>query len=133
MRPLSKEHMSNPSRFIIIASIVLFFLFMVAPILFYQTHFAVIPEQTTEAAATTVAIGAVFRSNSRNFLKSTFMSAIRTALRTWIRRLVRLALPILLRVFLPLLKTKRAADNNSNPQPTSIALCLGSIVLWISF
>ena len=88
--------MSKPSRFIILATIFLFFLIMVAPTLFYQTHFAILPEQGTQAAATTVAIGAVFRSNSRNFLKSTFMSAIRTALRTWIRRLVRLALPILL-------------------------------------
>ena len=124
--------MSSSSRFVIVTSVIVVFVVMVMPILLYQTQYATIPEHHTKAAATTVALGAVFRSNSRNFLKSTFMSAIRTALRTWIRRMIRLALPILIRVFLPLLKSKKKESEQKN-QPLSQALVLGFVALWFSF
>jgi|GEM_PF-3239180 len=88
---------------------------------------------TEEAATTAVAIGAIFRSNSRNLLKSAFMSAIRTAIRTWIRRLVRLAIPILLRVFLPLLHTKRVKAKQEAKQSLPMALSIGVAALWLSF
>ena len=102
-------------------------------VLFRITYLDVFSETSENVAATTVAVGAIFRSNSRNFLKSTFMSTVRTALRTWIRRLVRLALPILLRVFLPLLNTKKKKSSEEIRQPIFMALMLGFVALWLSF
>lgn len=107
---------------------------IIGPVVFYRLSYLDIPvPKTDHIAATSVAVGTIFRSNSRNFLKSTFMSAIRTALRTWIRRLVRLAVPILIRVFLPLLKTKSKKSAEDIPQPIGSALVLGFVSLWLSF
>ena len=82
------------------------------------------------AVAATVALGAIFRSNSRSILKSTFMSAIRTALRAITRRIVRTILPVLLRLFLPVV----GADEMS-PKATSslLGLVLGGVTLSLSF
>jgi hypothetical protein len=125
---------NQPSRMVVFVSLLLFILVVVGPVIFYRMNYlditAVISQ---EAAATTVAVGTIFRSNSRNFLKSTFMSAVRTALRTWIRRLVRLAIPILLRVFLPLLKTKKKKSEEQIRQPVWLSLSLGFVALWVSF
>jgi hypothetical protein len=125
---------NQPSRMVVFVSLLLFILVVVGPVGFYRFNYVDISSSVShEAAATTVAVGAIFRSNSRNFLKSTFMSAVRTALRTWIRRLVRLAIPILLRVFLPLLKTKKKRSTEEIRQPVWMALLLGFTALWISF
>lgn len=124
----------KPSSSITVLSLLFVILVVVGPVVaFRSTYLDVIPPSTEHVAATTVAVGAIFRSNSRNFLKSTFMSAIRTALRTWIRRMVRLALPILLRVFLPLLSTKKKRSTEDVKQPVGMALALGFVALWLSF
>ena len=125
---------NQPSRMVVFVSLLLFVLVVVGPVVFYRMNYIDIATSVSqEAAATTVAVGTIFRSNSRNFLKSTFMSAVRTALRTWIRRLVRLAIPILLRVFLPLLKTKKKKAEAELQQPVWMALSLGFTALWLSF
>ena len=119
---------------VIVASLIFSILVVAGPIVWFRMSYLDVVSTTPEhVAATTVAVGAIFRSNSRNFLKSTFMSAIRTALRTWIRRMVRLALPILLRVFLPLLSTKKKKNSEEIHQPIGLALFLGFVALWCSF
>ena len=124
----------KPSSSVTISILSFFLLVIVGPIVYFRlSYLDVVPSTTEHVAATTVAVGAIFRSNSRNFLKSTFMSAVRTALRTWIRRMVRLALPILLRVFLPLLSTKNKKSTEEIQQPIGMALVLGFAALWISF
>ena len=124
----------KPSTSVVVLSLILVVLVIAGPIVWFRmSYMDVVSTAPEHVAATTVAVGAVFRSNSRNFLKSTFMSAIRTALRTWIRRMVRLALPILLRVFLPLLSTKKKKSTEEIHQPIGLALVLGFIALWISF
>lgn len=89
------------------------------------------------AATVTVALGTIVRSNGRNILKSTFMSAVRTGLRTMTRRLVRSILPVLLRLFLPAFKTSTQQDVGNpeveHPQPIIISLGMGLIVLTLSF
>ena len=125
---------SKPSISVTIASLIFAIVVVAGPIVWFRTsYFDVVSTTPESVAATTVAVGAIFRSNSRNFLKSTFMSAIRTALRTWIRRMVRLALPILLRVFLPLLSTKKKKSVQEVQQPIGLALILGFVALWCSF
>ena len=102
----------------------------------------VIKEMTSQtvplesSATATVALGTIFRSNSRNVLKSTFMSAVRTGLRTMTRRLVRSFLPMLLRLFLPAFQTstKNMREiEQENPQSLGLALGLGLVVLSCSF
>ena len=95
-------------------------------------------EVVLEGSATaTVALGTIFRSNSRNVLKSTFMSAVRTGLRTMTRRLVRSFLPMLLRLFLPAFKTSTSKNmkehEQKNPQSLVVSLTLGLIALSCSF
>ena len=89
------------------------------------------------AATVTVALGTIVRSNGRNILKSTFMSAVRTGLRTMTRRLIRSLLPVLLRLFLPAFKTSTLQDIESleaeYPQPIFISLGLGLVALTLSF
>jgi hypothetical protein len=89
------------------------------------------------SATATVALGTIFRSNSRNVLKSTFMSAVRTGLRAMTRRLVRSFLPMLLRLFLPAFKTSASKDlkdlEKENPQPLLLAMGMGFVVLACSF
>jgi len=89
------------------------------------------------SATATVALGTIFRSNSRNVLKSTFMSAIRTGLRAMTRRLVRSFLPMLLRLFLPAFQTSTSKNlkqlEEENPQPLSVSMGLGLVVLACSF
>ena len=113
----------------------LFLLFMVSPLVFYQAFYASkeLP-LGGETAAATVALGAVFRSNGRNLLKSTFMSAVRTALRTIIRRIVRMVIPILLRLFLPIMQAKLGGrSKQQSKQPVAVALGLGLFALAVSF
>lgn len=89
------------------------------------------------SATATVALGTIFRSNSRNVLKSTFMSAVRTGLRAMTRRLVRSFLPMLLRLFLPAFQTSTSKNlkelEKENPQPLMLAMGMGFIVLACSF
>lgn len=89
------------------------------------------------AATVTVALGTIVRSNGRNILKSTFMSAVRTGLRTMTRRLVRSILPVLLRLFLPAFKTSTQQDitdiESEHPQPIILSLGLGLVALTLSF
>lgn len=125
---------SKPSISVTVVSLIFAIVVVAGPIVWFRMSYLDVVDTTPEnVAATTVAVGAIFRSNSRNFLKSTFMSAVRTALRTWIRRMVRLALPILLRVFLPLLSTKKKKSTEEIQQPVGLALTLGFVALWCSF
>lgn len=124
----------KPSISVVVVSVIFAIVVVLGPFVWFRMSYLDVVDTTSEnVAATTVAVGAIFRSNSRNFLKSTFMSAVRTALRTWIRRMVRLALPILLRVFLPLLSTKKKKNAEDIQQPIGLAMVLGFVALWISF
>lgn len=71
---------------------------LIAPMFIIQelTHET---NEVASAATATVALGTIIRSNGRNILKSTFMSAVRTGLRAVTRRLIRTLLPMLLRLF----------------------------------
>ncbi len=105
--------------------------------MFIIQSLTVLPSETTGAATVTVALGTIIRSNGRNIIKSTFMSAVRTALRAVTRRLIRSMLPLLLRLFLPSFTTSTVSDieqiEKDNPQPLVIALGLGVITLGLSF
>ena len=95
-------------------------------------------EREIQGAATiTVALGTIVRSNGRNILKSTFMSAIRTGLRTMTRRLVRSILPMLLRLFLPAFHTSTHVEPEEaemdRPQSLYLSLGLGLVALALSF
>lgn len=94
-------------------------------------------EEVASAATATVALGTIIRSNGRNILKSTFMSAVRTGLRAVTRRLIRTLLPMLLRLFLPTMRTSTSrslADLEEDfPQPLFLGLGLGFVSLTLSF
>ena len=131
----AEESIAQPLRGAKYVAVAAFLIIMVGPLVFYQAFYASknLP-LGGETAAATVALGAVFRSNGRNLLKSTFMSAVRTALRTIIRRIVRMVIPVLLRLFLPLIQTKLGgrAKGNSH-QSLGVALVLGLLALGFSF
>jgi hypothetical protein len=84
-----------------------------------------------EVMTATVALGAIFRSNGRNILRSSMMSAVRTVMRTFLRRLIRLVLPILLRLFLPLFRTGKVKGEKTQSLPQ--AMILGFVALSCSF
>ncbi|MEC7984659.1 MAG: hypothetical protein VX278_05815 [Myxococcota bacterium] len=133
--PEAEEYANKPLRGANYIAVILFLLIMVGPLVFYQAFYASkeLP-LGGETAAATVALGAVFRSNGRNLLKSTFMSAVRTALRTIIRRIVRMVIPIVLRLFLPIIQTKMRGKSQPKPQqPLAMALTLGLFALSASF
>jgi len=94
-------------------------------------------EEVASAATATVALGTIIRSNGRNILKSTFMSAVRTGLRAVTRRLIRTMLPMLLRLFLPSMRTSTIQNldalEKDFPQPLFIGLGLGVLSLTLSF
>ena len=94
-------------------------------------------EEVASAATATVALGTIIRSNGRNILKSTFMSAVRTGLRAVTRRLIRTMLPMLLRLFLPSMRTSTIQNMDALekdfPQPLFIGLGLGVLSLTLSF
>ena len=93
--------------------------------------------ETTSAATVTVALGTIIRSNGRNIIKSTFMSAVRTGLRAVTRRLIRTMLPLFLRLFLPSFRTSAIQDievlEKEYPQPLWLSMLMGLIVLTLSF
>ena len=79
------------------------------------------------AATVTVALGTIVRSNGRNILKSTFMSAVRTGLRTMTRRLVRSIYLFCYVYFYQHLKHRRKDIEDlatENPQPIVLSLGL---------
>ena len=94
-------------------------------------------EGVASAATATVALGTIIRSNGRNILKSTFMSAVRTGLRSVTRRLIRTMLPMLLRLFLPSMRTSTIQNmdvlEEDFPQPLFVGLGLGVLSLTLSF
>ena len=108
--------------FVVIAFVLLGPLFFIG-----QLNF----EHSSEVMTATVALGAVFRSNGRNILRSSMMSAIRTVMRTFLRRIIRLVLPILLRLFLPLFRTGKAKGEKQQSLPQ--AMILGFVALSLSF
>jgi hypothetical protein len=88
-------------------------------------------DSSGEVMTATVALGAIFRSNGRNILRSSMMSAVRTVMRTFLRRLIRLALPILLRLFLPLFRTGKVTSEKQQSLPK--AMVMGFVALSCSF
>ena len=63
-----------------IIAVLLVLLCLIAPMFIIQ-EMTQETEKVGSAATATVALGTIIRSNGRNILKSTFMSAIRTGLR----------------------------------------------------
>lgn len=88
-------------------------------------------DSSGEVMTATVALGAIFRSNGRNILRSSMMSAVRTVMRTFLRRLIRMVLPILLRLFLPLFRTGK--NKGEKTQSLAQAMILGFVALSCSF
>ncbi len=119
-----------------IIAVLLVLLCLIAPMFIIQ-EMTQETETVGSAATATVALGTIIRSNGRNILKSTFMSAIRTGLRAVTRRLIRTMLPMLLRLFLPTMRTstvRNMEDIDADfPQPLFLALGLGIISLTLSF
>ena len=119
-----------------IIAVVLVLLCLIAPMFIIQ-EMTQETETVGSAATATVALGTIIRSNGRNILKSTFMSAIRTGLRAVTRRLIRTMLPMLLRLFLPTMRTSTVRNMDDIdadfPQPLFLALGLGIISLTLSF
>ena len=119
-----------------IIAVLLVLLCLIAPMFVIQ-ELTEETEAATGAATATVALGTIIRSNGRNILKSTFMSAVRTGLRAITRRLIRTMLPMLLRLFLPTMTTStiRGIDDIDAdfPQPLFLALGLGIVSLTLSF
>lgn len=114
--------------FLAILCVALFFLL---PLLLVQTFTSSQSADASQGAvAATVALGAIFRSNSRSILKSTFMSAIRTALRAITRRVVRTILPVLLRLFLPVVNVDGMEQKATN---SLLGLLIGGVTLSLSF
>lgn len=119
-----------------IIAVIMVLAFLIAPMFLIQS-LTESPEEATGAATVTVALGTIIRSNGRNIIKSTFMSAVRTGLRAVTRRLIRTMLPLLLRMFLPAVQTStkrnlEASDLESN-QPLAVAMTLGMLTLSASF
>ncbi len=118
-----------------IIAVVLVLLCLIAPMFIIQEMTQGI-EEATSAATATVALGTIIRSNGRNILKSTFMSAVRTGLRAVTRRLIRTMLPMLLRLFLPTMRTSTKRTVNAledMEQPLFLGLGLGLVSLTLSF
>ena len=119
-----------------IIAVIMVVLFLVSPI-FLIHHYTVSEEKIQGAATVTVALGTILRSNGRNLVKSTFMSAVRTALRTVTRRVVRRLLPLFLGVLLPSFQTSTVKDPKKieENQENSVlgALIMGVLTLVFSF
>ncbi len=118
-----------------IIAVVLVLLCLIAPMFIIQEMTQGV-EEATSAATATVALGTIIRSNGRNILKSTFMSAVRTGLRAVTRRLIRTMLPMLLRLFLPTMRTSTKRTVNAlddMEQPLFLGLGLGLVSLTLSF
>ena len=119
-----------------IIAVLLVLLCLIAPMFIIQ-EMTQETEKVGSAATATVALGTIIRSNGRNILKSTFMSAVRTGLRAVTRRLIRTMLPMLLRLFLPSMRTSTVRNMDEIdadfPQPLLLALGLGIVSLTLSF
>jgi hypothetical protein len=130
----SKEQKS-PRLMRTVVAIVFVLIFLITPMfLIKSVAFDAETQARDGAAAATVAIGAIFRSNSRTLLRSTLMSALRTALRTITRRVVRSFLSIVVRLFLPVLQSAAHGKGRQLSQTKWLwSLILGGITLGLSF
>jgi hypothetical protein len=136
MPTASTAPISNPSERAITygagLSVLFVSLFLIGPI-FLIKYFSFDGNGQIQdgAAAATVAIGAIFRSNSRTLLRSTIMSAVRISFRTVTRRAVSSVLPTLIRVFLPSIQYRFGSQTNKGSWLKD--LILGCFVLGLSF
>ena len=76
----------------------------------------------------------LFRSNGRNILRSSLMSAIRTTIRMISRRVIRALMPFILRIFLPIARTSTSKNPELNSkQPLVLSLAIAFFALFFSF